>query len=390
MKIEIFCKKAIRKVSRKLGSVIYRFAPTNENLFVFQSEGDFWDNAYALFEYMTKNGYNKKYHLVWLVKEPELYKEFIGENIEFVKTSSFVPSEMIYEQKIMRTASYFFFTHGGYKQARKAQTVVNLWHGGVVMKAFNGKPILYKSFDYQCIPSKIAAERMSLFTGMTKDQSIINGDCRQDYLFSDCEEKVKSFLGKDYDKYILGMPTFKKTKNWTDAKTDSWILPVIKTKEQFEALNDFCKKENVLLVLKVHHLEDTSFINADSLTNIRVLKDEDLQKARIQVYELIGKTDALLTDFSSVGYDYMLLDRPIGYMVSEMQNYKRGFIIPNIEDEMAGEKLTSLEGLEQFIVDVKSGKDDFKAERKVLADKFFVYQKDGNCKRLLDILKIEK
>lgn len=390
MQFEIFCKKAIRKVSRKLGSVIYRFAPINENLFVFQSEGDFWDNAYALFEYMVKNGYNKKYHLVWLVNEPKLYKEFGGDNIEFVKTASFTPSEIFYEQKIMRTSKYFFFTHNGYKQARKGQIVVNLWHGGVVMKAFNGKPTLYETFDYQCSSSPAAAERMALFTGMTRKQAIINGDCRQDYLFSDCEEKVKSFLGKGYDKYILGMPTFKKTKNWTDAQTDSWILPVVKNKEQFITLNDFCKKENVLLVLKVHHLEDTSFINADSLTNIRVLKDEDLQKARIQVYELIGKTDALLTDFSSVAYDYMLLDRPIGYIVSEMQNYTRGFIIPNIEDEMAGEKLISIEDLEQFIIDVKNGKDDFKSERKALVDNFFVYQKDGNCERLLNILKIEK
>lgn len=390
MQFEIFCKKVIRKLSRSLGSIIYRFAPIDENLFVFQSEGDFWDNAYALFEYMVSTGYNSKYRLVWLVNAPSLYEEFNYRNVEFVKYNSFSIKEILYEQKIMRTARYFFFTHRGYINARKNQTVVNLWHGGVVMKAFNGKPSLYKTFDYQCSSSPAAAERMALFTGMTKEQAIINGDCRQDYLFSDCEEKVKNFLGKDYDKYILGMPTFKKTKHWTDAETDSWILPLVKTKEQFEALNDFCKKENVLLVLKVHHLEDTSFVNAGSLTNIRVLKDEDLQKARIQVYELIGKTDALLTDFSSVAYDYMLLDRPIAYMVSEMQDYSRGFIIPNIEDEMAGEKLSSLEDLEIFITNVKFGKDDFHKERKALADKFFVYQKDGNCERLLNILKIEK
>ena len=338
---------------------------------------------------MIRNEYNQKYHLVWLVNNSSLYKTFNYKNVEFVDANSFLPIKMFNLQKIKRTAGYFFFTHWGYRHRRKSQIVVNLWHGSIVMKASSRvSTSLYKSFDFQCTPSTIAAERMTLFTGMKKEQAIINGDCRQDYLFSNCEEKVKSFLGKDYDKYILGMPTFKKAKNWSDAKIDSWILPVIKTKEQFESLNDFCKKKNVLLVLKVHHLEDTSFIDAGSLTNIRVLKDEDLQKSRIQIYELIGKTDALLTDFSSVAYDYMLLDRPIGYMVSEMQNYTRGFIIPNIEDEMAGEKLSSLADLEKFIVDVKDGKDDFKAARKAVADKFFVYQKDGNCKRLLGKLGI--
>ncbi|WP_294431690.1 CDP-glycerol glycerophosphotransferase family protein [uncultured Treponema sp.] len=388
---DIFFRKAARKIIRLTGYVIYKFSPVNERLIVFQSEGDFWDNAYALFDYMVSNGYNKKYRLVWLVNDACLYKDFAYENIEFVDVNSFSIKSNLRLQKIKSTAKYFFFTHWGYKYRKKGQFVINLWHGSIVMKASSiVSPTLYKSFDFQCSPSMAAAERMSLFTGMRKEQTLINGDCRQDYLFSDCEEKVKSFLGKGYDKYILGMPTFKKAKNWTDAQTESWILPIVKNKEQFEILNNFCKNENVLLVLKVHHLEDTSFINAGSLTNIRVLKDEDLQKARIQVYELIGKTDALLTDFSSVAYDYMLLDRPIGYMVSEMQNYTRGFIIPNIEDEMAGEKLTSLEDLEQFILDVKNGKDEFRAARKSLVDKFFIYQKDGNCERLLEKLGIEK
>lgn len=186
------------------------------------------------------------------------------------------------------------------------------------------------------------------------------------------------------------MPTFKRTKRWTDASTDSWILPVIKSKHQFEELNSFCKKENILIILKVHHLEDTSFIEAKNLTNIRILKDDELQNSDIQLYELIGKTDALLTDFSSVAYDYMLLDKPIGFMVSEMQNYSRGFIVDNIADEMVGDKILSIDELEKFIIDVKNGVDNYHHERKKILDKFYVYQKNGNCERLLNILKIQK
>ena len=390
MTLKLFFKMAFRKILRDTASLFYGFMKIDENLFVFQSEGDFWDNARALYEYMISQEFNKKYHLVWLVENPNLYKRFAKKNVEFIKIDSYNPAEIFKCQKIMRTAHFFFFTHRGYKDARKKQTVVNLWHGGVIMKASEGKPCLYKIFDYQCSSSQAAAERMSLATGIRKEQTIINGDCRQDYLFSNCADKVKSFLGTEYDKYILGMPTFKKTKTWTDASTESWILPMIKSKVQFEELNSFCKKENVLLILKVHHLEDTSFIEADTLTNIRVIKDEDLQNSDIQLYELIGKTDAMLTDFSSVAYDYMLLDKPIGYMISEMQNYSRGFIIENITDEMIGEKILSLDELKKFIVDIKNGVDNYHLERKKILDKFYVYQKDGNCERLLNILKIEK
>ena len=387
--IDSFWKKVFRKFARTFWSAFFRFATIDEKLIVFQSEGDFWDNARALYEYMIAHKLNKTYKIVWLVDDPSLYKRYIRENVKFVKFDSFSFLEMMYEQKIMRKARYFFFTHRGYKNRRKGQTVVNLWHGSVVLKACNGTPSGYKTFDYQITTSNEAARRMKEFTGMRQEQAIINGDCRQDYLFSDCDERVKNFLGNDYDKYILGMPTFKKTKRWTDAETNSWILPVVKNKEQFDALNLFCKKENVLLILKVHHLEDTNFIDADSMTNIRIIKDEELQQNDIQLYELIGKTDALLTDFSSVAYDYMLLDKPIGYMISEMNHYSRGFIFDNIQDEMAGEKLETLEDLEIFIVSVKNGEDCFKEERKILADKFFVYQKDGNCERLLRYFSIE-
>jgi len=390
MTLNTFFKLAFRKILRDAASVFYDFLKIDEKLFVFQSEGDFWDNARALYEYMIAHKFNEKYRLVWLVNEPSQYKRFAEKNVEFIKADSYNPPEIFKCQKIMRTARYFFFTHWGYKKARKNQIVVNLWHGGVVMKAFEGKPFLYKSFDYQSSPSQAAAERMQLFTGVRKEQVIVNGDCRQDYLFSDCENKVKCFLGKGYDKYILGMPTFKKTKTWTDASTESWILPVIKNKVQFEKLNSFCKKENVLLILKVHHLEDTSFIEAKNLTNIRIIKDDELQNSDIQLYELIGKTDALLTDFSSVAYDYMPLDKPIGYMISEMQNYSRGFITENIAEEMVGEKILNLDELEKFIADVKNGVDNYHHERKKILDKFYVYQKAGNCERLLNILKIKK
>ena len=63
-------KKVYRKALKILSFVFNRFRRIDNRLFVFQSEGDFWDNARALYEYMVSKGLNKEFRLVWFVKEP--------------------------------------------------------------------------------------------------------------------------------------------------------------------------------------------------------------------------------------------------------------------------------------------------------------------------------
>ena len=41
-----------------------------------------------------------------------------------------------------------------------------------------------------------------------------------------------------------------------------------------------------------------------------------------KLYELIGISDGLLSDYSSVAVDYLLLDRPLGYVLADYNIYK--------------------------------------------------------------------
>ena len=53
-----------------------------------------------------------------------------------------------------------------------------------------------------------------------------------------------------------------------------------------------------------------------------------MEKKQIKLYELIGISDGLLSDYSSVAVDYLLLDRPLGYVLADYNIYKekRGFV----------------------------------------------------------------
>ena len=378
--------KIYRKILRTIGYIIFNFAKINEKLIIFQSEGDFWDNARALYEYMIQNHYNDKYKMIWLVENPNKYKRHIRRNVVFISYNSFSFNEILLETFYLKTAKYMFFTHRGFKQRRKNQVVIELWHGSIPMKKMETPPTIWKQFDFQVCPSWNAAKRMSLFTGVKENQVIICGDCRQDLLFEDCESKIKNFLKLKDETFVLVMPTFKKSKNWQDGKILPYIFPMVSSQKELEDLNNFCIKNNIKIVIKVHHLEDTTYIKQLNFSHLVVLKDEDLQNSDIQLYELVGKSDALISDFSSIVYDYMLLNKPIGFMLTEKESYKRGFIVDNIENEMFGDKIYTLEDLSNFLLSIKLGNNKFEVEKIDLVNHFFDNKKNGNCKNLIKTL----
>ena len=75
-----------------------------------------------------------------------------------------------------------------------------------------------------------------------------------------------------------------------------------------------------------HPLQSGWFLDEGAYTNIRYVTEEMLQKSGIQLYELVGLMDGLISDYSSIAVDYMLLDRPLGYVLTDpgkLSKYKR-------------------------------------------------------------------
>lgn len=63
----LYDKKKIRYIKKFPPKMV-------ENRILFETNDDFTDNGRALFDYLVKQGYNKKYEIVWLVHEPGKYK----------------------------------------------------------------------------------------------------------------------------------------------------------------------------------------------------------------------------------------------------------------------------------------------------------------------------
>lgn len=103
-------------------------------------------------------------------------------------------------------------------------------------------------------------------------------------------------------------------------------------------------------------------------TNIRYVTEELLDRAGVLLYELVGVCDGLLSDYSSIAVDYMLLDRPLGFVLTDFEKYReaRGFVFENPLAYMPGEKIYDAKGLAAFFTHVSEGEDPFREERKAL------------------------
>ncbi len=348
---------------------------------VFETEGDFCDNGRALYEYLLSTGADHRRRIVWLVKEPEKFAGRQRKNVRFLRRDSLTA------RYAMSRAEMFIFTHPWWmKKWGKGRTVVSPWHG-VPLKAGNGRDMSY-AFDFLTASSPDTFELYHRFLGVRPEQFLPLGQPRLDLLFRD--KDVSALLGgrvrgRDYKRLALCMPTFRQAQQWTDGDfVNTYSINPVRTLEELEALNAFLREHKMLLAAKIHHLQRLDFLDRASLSNILYLTDEDLAARGVQLYEFVGQADLLLTDYSSIYFDYLLLDRPIGFFTGDLNQYARGFVVEDPLAWMPGEKIVSMDELYVFLSDTAAGRDAWGPARKALLDKVDAYQDGDNCKRIAE------
>ena len=212
---------------------------------------------------------------------------------------------------------------------------------------------------------------------------VILGMPRNDLLF--CKIDMKRIIPNyNGEKIVVSMVTFKQSvSNYEDSpKADYYSLNVVDKEEDLKRLNSILANNNIYLLIKIHHLQDLSFLKNTNLTNIIYLQDKDLAERGIQLYELLATSDALMTDYSSVFYDYLFVDKPIGFLIDDLKNYERGFCVQDPLAAMPGEKIYTCDELIQFLDSVNKGIDNYQSVRNDMLN-IVHYYKSGHCERLL-------
>lgn len=359
-----------------------------KDIIVIESHSDFDCNGGAFYEYLIANGFNRKYKIVWLLHNPKFAPGVLPDNVVCVPFNKPNLKKDYYmcRAKILTNDDAFPEKLG------KNQTMYYLTHGGCTFKNVKGLLNIPEHINYILTSSEAyyELECNNFSVPYPNNRMLCVGYPSNDYLFRDNRSELSKITNADFDKVILWMPTFRKLNSGRVDGTNSEPLgiPLLESLEEYERLNAFLSKNNTLLLIKIHPYQDMSGFSLPSLSNIEVLTPERVKKINVDNYKLMSVSDALISDYSSAAYSFILLNRPIGFVLSDLEDYKIGFSVEDYNSVLPGEHINDFSQFISFIDGVICGKDEFRYEREKLCDWLYNYRDGDSCKRLVDFMKI--
>lgn len=162
------------------------------------------------------------------------------------------------------------------------------------------------------------------------------------------------------------MPTFRDTGG--DPFTDGALTP--------EKLVAFAQRNKIIFVCKFHPYVSARIASNDP--HVRVCA------SHTDPYPMLRLADALVTDYSSIYFDYLLLKRPIVFFQYDHEAYvtKNRELMLDMDAVTPGMKAANEDALYTALSRVLNDGDPHAAERDALLDKSFAHHDDGAGRRV--------
>lgn len=343
-----------------LKKIIFTLFPNNH--IVFESAPVYADNTRAVFDEMVRRGMDQKYTFYWYCP-PNVHCPDQIAHAGLLEFPGKTPFQKWKTRFIMLTARALISCNDVLCASCPGQYAICLMHGAP-LKSVKGFYEIPKKLDDILSFSSYLAPIEEECSGAEQSKMRFLGFPRNDILFGSTLDTHTLFPNADYDKLIYWMPTYRQHKNG-NLDISSIAMPILYNEEIAQKVNEAAQKAGVLVVVKPHFAQDVSRITTLNLSNLVFINDGFLSEHSIINYELLGKADALLTDYSSVYYDYLLTDRPIGLCWDDFEDFKarEGFAVDMDTVLAGGEKIYTPEDLCGFIARIAAGEDTLQASR---------------------------
>lgn len=353
---------------------LYLKRPISKKQILFISKPDYSDNAYFLFEYLKSHREFGKYSYIWLVDSNEQY-EIEDKYVSFCnKYSKWHVGLSMKALKAVLTSEYIFFTHASplHKLTKRSdQNVINLWHGcGYKSIKSTNQWEKENPFDYALVPGKIFIETKSVFWACAKEKILTIGYPRYDEFknVSSSTQKMFSHLKGEAKKLIIWMPTYRKTEleQFAVSKIQGFFeLPILESEDDLIKLDNYCTDAKTVICIKRHHYQLRYQCENLELKSIRFIDDSDISSADASLYGLLACVDGLVTDYSSVAIDFMLVDKPIGFTLNDFHEYgdTQGFVFNDPLKYMPGDHIFTFNDFIDFVNEIVNDEDRHREDR---------------------------
>lgn len=252
----------------------------------------------------------------------------------------------------------------------------------------------------------INSDKIFLQHGVTKDNVsswLHKDDKNLSLIVTVSDEEKESFLddGYNYDEEIIQTLGFPRFDNLTREKTKKQIIIMpswrenlydqtpnyIKESEYFKHINslinnqqliDLCKKHKYKLIFKPHPLV-YEFIDLFDRNDFTIIDENTTYQ------DLFKDSDLLITDYSSVAFDFAYMKKPvIYYQYGDDYNFEEGYF--KYRTMGFGEVITTEDELVEIFKEYLENDCKMKEEYENRVDTFYKYNDKNNCKRVYDYI----
>jgi CDP-glycerol glycerophosphotransferase (TagB/SpsB family) len=303
-----------------------------ENLWVFGCGTGIGEGALPLFELAQAPGRTT----IWLAKNDRELADAAARGIRAVRKLSlrgFVAT---------LRAGVIVVTHGlgdANRYATRGAFVVQLWHG-IPLKLINlDSPVTTSSssgalsrllgrmyrlaastISFMPAASEVSAVRLRSAFGLPADRVVVTGDPRDDIVVSSTTEQARNLLFAALRRADEGQRVLLYAPTWRDGAAD----PGVPNAAEWTRIGAWLAATDSLLVVRPHPLS----VGAYETTTPRVV----LLPGSVQgdITPVLPGVDVLLTDYSSIAYDFSLTGRPIAFLAPDLESYEesRGLYEP--------------------------------------------------------------
>ncbi len=385
------------------------FTRKDKNIWVFGAlrGQQYTDNAKYLFEYVNQH---TDIQAIWISKNSAVITDLRSKGFQAYHEHS---REAL---NYARRAKIAIVTHRGNRdksdlpfQAFNSKTkIIQLWHGIPLKKiAYDDtvfsfrhdensirwrfksliKHVFFPFLNYVNRPSLILAlsdETKDIFAKAFRTRAenvVVTGYPRNDTLLCTSGHEKRNVLTK-----VIYMPTFR-------GSVSSDFDLFLQYGFDVARLDTFLFKENMSLDIKLHPFNHPTGDLLEKLAeaqNISFLEHDD-------IYEILGEYNVLVTDFSSIYFDYLLLNRHIIFAPFDRDSYienDREFYF-DYDEVTPGPKAKDWNEIMQHL-SVFSGRssrngstNNFAKERESIKSRFHHFQDNRSTQRVYEaIIKI--